>query len=155
VLSTIGGAVGCAMGAAILAVAPSLIPQGLLPATVTVSFDMRVVLFSAGAATLVGLLFGVMPAWKATDFSSAEIIGSDSRTISAGSGRLRGMLVVGEVATAVLLLFGAGLLLRTLSPGEGFDRGYRAKSVLSMLVDPLGSEYPTAESLQRFYDQVE
>src|SRR4029078_2597507 len=101
VLSTIGGAVGCAMGAAILAVAPSLIPQGLLPATVTVSFDMRVVLFSAGAATLVGVLFCVMPAWNATDFSSAEIIGSDSRTISAGSGRLRGMLVVGEVATAV------------------------------------------------------
>ena len=155
VLSTIGGAVGCAMGAAILAVAPSLIPQGLLPATVTVSFDMRVVLFSAGAATLVGLLFGVMPAWKATDFSSAEIIGSDSRTISAGSGRLRGMLVVGEVATAVLLLFGAGLLLRTLIAVEGFDRGYRAESVLSMLVDPLGSEYPSGDSLQRFYDQVD
>jgi putative ABC transport system permease protein len=155
VLSSIGGAAGCAVGAAILAVAPSLIPQGLLPATVTVSFDMRVVLFAAGAAVLVGLLFGVMPAWQATDFSSAEIIGSDSRTISAGSGRLRGLLVVGEVATAVLLLFGAGLLLRTLMAVEGFDRGYRAESVLSMLVDPLGSEYPTADSLQRFYDQVD
>ena len=155
VLSTIGGTVGCAVGAAILAVAPSLIPEGLLPATVTVSFDMRVVCFLAGAATLVGLLFGVMPAWQATDFSSAEIVGSDSRTISAGSGRLRGLLVVGEVATAVLLLFGAGLLLRTLMAVEGFDRGYRADSVLSMLVDPLGSEYPTADSLQRFYDQVD
>ena len=48
-----------------------------------------------------------------------------------------------SVATAVLLLFGAGLLLRTLMAVDGFDRGYRAESVLSMLVDPLGSKYPT------------
>ena len=75
--------------------------------------------------------------------------------MTGGGGRLRGLLVIGEVATAVLLLFGAGLLLRTLIAVEGFDRGYRAESVLSMLVDPLGSKYPTPESLQQFFDQVE
>ena len=155
VLSAIGGALGSGGGAAILRVAPSLIPQGLLPPTVTLAFDMRVVGFCAGAALLVGLLFGVMPAWKATDFSSAEVIGSDSRTTTGGGGRLRGWLVTGEVATAVLLLFGAGLLLRTLVAVEAFDRGYRAESVLSMLVDPLGSKYPTPQSLEQFYDQVE
>ena len=53
---------------------------------------------------------------------------------------------MGEVATAVLLLVGAGLLLRTLLAVEDVDRGYRAESVLTMLVDPLGSQYPTAES---------
>jgi putative ABC transport system permease protein len=114
VLSLIGGALGTGVGAAILSVAPSVIPQGLLPATVTLTFDVRVVAFCGGAAVLVGLLFGVIPAWKATDFSSAEVIGSDSRTVTGGGGRLRGLLVIGEVATAVLLLFGAGLLLRTL-----------------------------------------
>jgi putative ABC transport system permease protein len=155
VLSLIGGAMGIGVGAAILSVAPSLIPHGLLPGTVTLTFDMRVVAFCAGAALLVGLVFGVMPAWKATDFSSAEVLGSDTRTMTGGGGKLRGLLVIGEVATAVLLLFGAGLLLRTLIAVEGFDRGYRAESVLSMLVDPLGSKYPTPESLQQFYDQVE
>jgi putative ABC transport system permease protein len=60
-----------------------------------------------------------------------------------------------EVATAVLLLFGAGLLLRTLFAVQSFDRGYGAESVLSMLVDPLGSSYPTPERLQQFFDQVE
>ena len=114
VLSLIGGALGTGIGAAILSVAPSLIPEGLLPATVTLTFDMRVVAFCAAAALLVGLVFGVMPAWKATDFSSAEVIGSDTRTTTGGGGRLRGLLVIGEVATAVFLLFGAGLLLRTL-----------------------------------------
>ncbi len=155
VLSLLGGALGTAVGAAILSVAPSLIPQGLLPATVTLTFDVRVVAFCAGTALLVGLLFGVMPAWKATEFSSAAVIGADSRTTTGGGGRLRALLVIGEVATAVLLLCGAGLLLRTLLAVEGFDRGYRAESVLTMLVDPLGSKYPTDDALQQFYDQVE
>jgi putative ABC transport system permease protein len=65
------------------------------------------------------------------------------------------MLVVGEVAAAVLLLFGAGLLLRTLLALERVDRGYRADGVLSLLVDPLGSEYPTEASLVRFFADVE
>jgi len=153
-LSLLGGVLGIGVGAAILSVAPSLIPQGLLPATVTLTFDMRVVAFCAGTALVVGLLFGVLPALKATDFSSAEVMGSGSRSVTGG-GRLRGLLVIGEVAAAVLLLFGAGLLLRTLMAVDGFDRGYRAESVLSMLVDPLGSKYPTDELLQQFYDQVE
>lgn len=110
---------------------------------------------SSNPPVRVGLLFGVIPAWKATDFSSAQAIASGSRTTTGGAGRLRGLLVIGEVATAGLLLFGAGLLLRTLIAVEGFDRGYRAESVLSMLVDPLGSKYPTPESLMQFYDQVE
>ena len=155
VLSLVGGALGCGLGAAILAVAPSLIPQGLLPATVALTFDLRVVAFCAITALVVGVLFGVMPALKATSFSSSEVMASDSRTMTGGGGRLRSFLVAGEVATAVLLLFGAGLLLRTLSAVDSFDRGYRAPSVLSMLVDPLGSKYPTDVLLQQFLDQVE
>ena len=155
VLAVIGGALGTAIGAAILSVAPSLVPEGLLPASVSLTFDVRVVAFCAAAAVFVGLVFGVMPAWKATAFSTAEVIGSDTRTTTGSGGRLRGLLVMGEVAMAVFLLAGAGLLLRTLLAVEAFDRGYRAESVLSMLVDPLGSKYPTAEALQQFYDQVE
>jgi putative ABC transport system permease protein len=154
VLSLLGGAIGIGVGAAILSVAPSLIPRGLLPATVTLAFDMRVIGFCAVAALVVGLVFGVMPAWRATDFSSAQVITSDSRT-TTGGGTLRGLLVIGEVATAVLLLFGAGLLLRTLVAVDAFDRGFRAESVLSMLVDPLGSKYPNVQSLQQFFDEVE
>jgi putative ABC transport system permease protein len=82
-------------------------------------------------------------------------MGSDSRTTTGGGGRLRSLLVMGEVATAVLLLFGAGLLLRTLLAFNSFDRGFKAKSVLTMLVDPLGSKYPAPEQLQQFFDQVE
>jgi putative ABC transport system permease protein len=155
VLSLIGGGLGVAVGAAILRVAPVMIPEGLLPATVALSFDMRVVAFCVTASLLVGVLFGIAPAWHAMSFSSPEVMGSDSRTTTGGGGRLRNLFVVGEVAMSVLLLFGAGLLLRTLIAVSSYDRGYRAGSVLTMLVDPLGSAYPTPERLQQFFDQVE
>ncbi len=155
VLSLIGGGLGIAIGALILDAAPALIPQGLLPATVTLAFDLRVVAFCAAAALGIGVLFGLAPAWQATSISTASAMGEDTRTTTGGGGRLRSLLVIGEVATAVLLLFGAGLLLRTLIAVESFDRGYRAGSVLTMLVDPLGSSYPTPEKLQQFFDQVE
>lgn len=155
VLSTIGGVLGVGVGAAILTVAPSVIPQGLLPEAVTIAFDMRVVAFCAVAALLVGLLFGLAPAWQATELSPAQAIASDSRSVTGRGGRVRHLLVAGEVATAVLLLFGAGLLLRTLLAVEYVDRGYRATGVLTMMVDPLGSSYPTEASLLQFFDAVE
>jgi putative ABC transport system permease protein len=127
----------------------------LLPAAVTLSFDMRVVAFCGAAALLVGVVFGIAPAFQATAVSATEAMGADTRTTVGGGGRIRSLLVIGEVATAVLLLFGAGLLLRTLLAVQTYDRGYRADQVLTMLVDPLGSAYPPPVKQQQFYDQVE
>jgi putative ABC transport system permease protein len=155
VLAVLGGALGAFVGAAILNVAPKMIPQDLLPGSVTLSFDARVVGFCALAALLVGLLFGLAPAWQATRLSAAQVMSSSSRTATGRGGRIRGLLVVGEVATAVLLLVGAGLLLRTLLAVGQVDRGYRADSVLTMMVDPLGSQYPSPERLQQFFNAVD
>jgi putative ABC transport system permease protein len=154
-LSIVGGALGLVIGAAILQAAPSMIPEGLLPPAVSLTFDMRLVFFCFGAALIVGLLFGLVPAWRATAVPSSQALAVDSRTTIGGGGRLRNLLVAGEVATAVLLLVGAGLLLRTLLAVQTVDRGYRAESVLTMLVDPLGSRYPTRERLMQFYEAVE
>ncbi len=155
VLSALGGTLGAGIGAAILSIAPSIVPEGLLPGAVPLAFDARVVAFSAGAAILVGLLFRVVPAWQSTELSSAALMTSDTRTIAGSGGPIRALLVVSEVAAAVLLLFGAGLLLRTLMAVEGVDRGYGAERVLTMLVDPLGSRYPTRASLLQFFEDIE
>jgi hypothetical protein len=72
-----------------------------------------------------------------------------SRCTSFAASRLGSVLVVAEVATAVILLFGAGLLLRTLLAVEHVDRGYGADGALTMMVDPLGSRYPTERALVR------
>jgi putative ABC transport system permease protein len=155
VLACLGGALGAFVGAAILNVAPSMIPQDLLPGSLTLTFDARVVGFCAGAALLVGVLFGLAPAWQATSLSAAQVMSSSSRTVTGRGGAIRSLLVVGQIATAVLLLVGAGLLLRTLLAVGRVDRGYRAESVLTMMVDPLGSQYPSPERLQQFFNAVD
>lgn len=154
-LAVLGCALGLVLGAAILRMAPAVLPEGLLPGAVTLAFDRRVVVFCIVAALAVGVLFGLAPAWQATRLSPAEAIGSETRGNTGRGGRLRGLLVIGEVATAVVLLFGAGLLLRTLIALESTDRGYRAEGALTMLVDPLGDRYPTPQSLQQFFDEIE
>jgi putative ABC transport system permease protein len=154
-LSVLGGGLGLFIGSVILDVAPAVVPAGMLPATVALTFDHRVIAFCAVTALAIGVLFGLAPAWQATGISTVTAMGADTRTTAGGGGRLRNLLVIGEVATAVLLLVGAGLLLRTLIAVQSYDRGYRADSVLTMLVDPLSSSYPTPDKLQQFYDQVE
>jgi putative ABC transport system permease protein len=155
VLAAIGCALGAGVAAAILSVAPSVLPEGLLPEAVRLSFDARVVVFCAATALLVGLLFGLAPAWQASGLSTSAALTSESRSVTDRSGAVRSVLVAAEVATAVVLLIGAGLLLRTLLAVEGVDPGYRAERVLTMVVDPLGSQYPTRESLLGFFDDVE
>jgi putative ABC transport system permease protein len=154
-LAVLGCAIGLALGAAILRVAPAILPDDLLPASVHLVFDLRLVGFGIAAALLVGILFGLAPAWQATRIAPAQAIGAGTRGSSSRGGRLRSLLVIVEVATAVVLLFGAGLLLRTLLAMENADRGYRADHQLTVLVDPLSDSYPTPESLLRFFADIE
>ena len=159
VLAVCGGTLGIGVGAAILQVAPALIPAGLLPAAVTPAFDVRVVLFSLAAALVVGAMFGVVPAWQATGTSLVGVMSSESRSATTTGGRLRNLLVAGEVGTAVLLLCGAGLLLQTLLTLVSGDTGYRSASESVLTLDfsvPTGksSRYPTEEAITQFYDAV-
>jgi putative ABC transport system permease protein len=159
VLASIGGLLGLAVGAAILRAAPAVVPTGVLPSAVTLVFDARVVLFCGATAALVGVLFGLAPAWQASGTSLVQVASAESRTATSGGGRLRNLLVTGEIAAAVLLLCGAGLLLRTLITLDNVDAGNRAESVLTIRVN-LGyglptSQFPDAAALRRFFDAVE
>jgi putative ABC transport system permease protein len=157
VLAAIGGALGVGVGASILAVAPSAVPPDLVPGSIRLAFDARVMVFCAVTTLLVGVLFGVAPAWQATGISLVQALAGDSRTSTRRGGVFRQLLVVAQVATAVLLLCGAGLLLRTLLTVEAYDRGYRAdaESVLTMDFTLPESKYATPESRRGFYDDVQ
>ena len=154
-LSVIGGALGMTLGFAILAMAPSFVPAGLLPGAVPLTFDGRVLSFSALTSLFVGVAFGIAPAWQTRQFAAPHINSVNTRSITGAGGLLRNALVIAEVATAVLLLCGAGLLLRTLIAVGSVDRGYRADNALTMMVDPLGSSYPDVAALQQFFHEVE
>jgi putative ABC transport system permease protein len=159
VLAAIGGALGINLGALILRAAPALIPAGLLPAAVTPTFDVRVVLFGLAAALVVGVGFGLIPAWQATGTSLVGVMSSESRSTTGTGSRLRGLLVASEVAAAVLLLCGAGLLLQTVLTLIGGDPGYRSTGDSVLTLDfsvPTGksSRYPTETTITQFYDAV-
>ena len=159
VLAMLGGILGIGVGAAILRAAPAVIPPGLLPAAVAPAFDVRVVLFGLAAALAVGVVFGVIPAWQATGGALAGVMASESRSTTSASRRFRSLLVSGEVAAAVVLLCGAGLLLQTLLKLVGGDTGYRAPSESVLTLDfsvstGSSSRYPTPEALIQFYDAV-
>lgn len=154
-LSLVGGAIGIVIGAAIVRVAPALIPADLLPASVTLAFNLRVVAVCAGVAIGVGVLFGLAPAWQASRADAREGLTAETRSVIGHGGALRRVLVAGEVATAVLLLFGAGLLLRTLLAVGAVDRGYRASEVVTMMVDPPGSVAADDAAELRFYESLE
>jgi len=158
-LASAGGFLGMAVGAGILRVAPSLVPPGLLPTIVVLHFDARVALFCGATALAIGMLCGVAPAWQATGLSLVQALGNESRGATHGGGRLRSLFVIGEIAAAVMLLCGAGLLLRTLIAMGNIDAGYQADNVL--IVQPSidyglrTSMFGSREALSQYLDRVE
>jgi putative ABC transport system permease protein len=153
VLAVLGGLAGAAVGAAILFVAPSWVPAGFLPAAMALTFDLRVLAFCALTSLAVAFAFGFVPAWQATGRSLAQAVALDGRTTTRRGAGFRSVLATGQVAVAVLLLCGAGLLLRTLVTLEQVEAGHRARNVLTMIVSPGMGKSP--EVMRRFYDAVE
>ena len=101
------------------------------------------------------LLFGTVPAWQASNVALAEMTRAGGRGSTRRAGGLRAALVVGEVAAAVLLLSGAGLLVRTLIALNGIEPGYRAVRVLTMSVGLPLNRYGSVDRLLTFYQAAE
>jgi putative ABC transport system permease protein len=153
VLAGLGGIFGMAVGATILKAAPSIVPPGLLPQSIPLAFDQRVLVFSVATTFVIAILYGLAPAWQATGTSLVHIMSLDTPTATGGSSKLRKGLAIAEVAVAVLLLCGAGLLLRTLLTLEDVDPGNRAGELLTTAVSPGVGGRP--EAMRRFYAAIE
>jgi putative ABC transport system permease protein len=154
VLSILGGVAGLFVAGALLQVAPSIIPSALMPTGIPLAFDARIAIFCGAAALVVGILFSLASATQVVQLAAAGQNNTAGR-VTDRSSKTRELLVVAQVAIAVALLYGAGLLSRTLLALDDADPGYQADSVLSMLVDPHSRIYPTPESLLQFYGEVE
>ena len=156
VLAMLGGLVGAAFGAAIVRAAPSLIPPGLLPEAVTIGFDGRVLTFCAVAALVVAVLYGLSPAWQIARLPPVQAMTNDGRSVTGSGAGFRRTLAISQVAVAVFLLCGAGLLLRTLLALEGVDSGSRAGDMLTMIVGAGGpGPQSTPETMWRRYQDLE
>ena len=154
VLSTVGGAAGVALawvGArALLATQPA----GMLPVT-EISLDHRVWILALALTTISGLLFGMAPALFATRQSPAEALNSGGRALTGGGMRRWARhLVVAEVALAVMLTVGAGLLLRSYERLSRVPAGFEPTGVLTMTLTIPNSRYDSAAKVIGFYEAL-
>jgi predicted permease len=104
--------------------------QGYVPLALSLRPDARVVLFTAGTAVAVGLLFGLMPAWRASGQDPGAVIGRASTRIAGGLGLPGRALVAMQIALSFAILAGALLFTRSLDNVLGRDPGFRADRLL-------------------------
>ncbi len=132
-LSFIGGVVGLVLAAwGTAAVIPSLPAD--LPRAGDIGLDSTVLLFTLAAATVTGIAFGLVPGIAAWKNDLNRELRESGRGLSAQSGKFRGGLVILEVALAMVLLVGAGLMIRTLKSLGGADLGFNPANVVSFQV---------------------
>src|ERR1041384_4094009 len=116
--------------------------------------DLRVLAFTLGLSLLTGIVFGILPALRSTDLDLTPALKDTGRSSSAiGRSWLSKSLVVVQVSVSVLLLIGAGLLIRTLRNLEHVDTGFNPNNVLLFDVDPSLLGYKK-EKLATLYQQA-
>ena len=132
------------------------LPVNSLAPSIAIGINIRVLLFAVGIALLTTLLCGLAPAIHAVRGALQAHLSGTGRGMSAGSrhGRLRSALVVGEVALSVLLLAGAGLLMRSLLALQHVDLGFNPSNVLYASLAMPDQRYSTAGEKNVFLRQV-
>lgn len=131
VLALAGGAAGIAMGAAGIRLLLAL-SAGQLPRGTNVHLDGTVLLFALALSILTGLLFGLLPAVRASKTVLAGTLREAGRSVAGGAQRLRSALVIAEVALAVVLVVGAGLMTRSFVQLLKVDPGFRPDHLLAV-----------------------
>ncbi len=127
-----------------------------LPAVFAVSLDGWVLFFTLAVSLVTGLLFGIVPALRTAKLDLRETLNESSRGSTAGPGhhRIRGALVAGEIAMAMLLLVGAGLLLRSFSRLQDIPPGFQADHLLVADLPLSLTAYAKPEQRFQFFDRI-
>jgi predicted permease len=155
VLSIAGGLAGLAFAGACIRIGISLLPE-TLPRIHEISLDWPVIAFTLGLAVLTGLVCGLAPAFAAIRTSVNDTLKEGGRTGTPGSGhgRLRSILVVAEIAVALVLLTASGLLLRSFEKMRQVDPGFRVDHTLTAYYDLPQKRYATQPAIDNFIDTL-
>ena len=144
-LSGTGGALGIALG---------YWTKKLLPFGQNTSIDGQVLAFVAGISMLTGLLFGLIPAVRATQVDLSSAMKENSRSVAASRTWLSKGLLVTQVAVSVVLLIGAGLFVRTLQNLRSVDVGFNPGNILMFRINPALNRY-SADRTAQLYQRVQ
>jgi len=154
-LSAGGGAAGLILAAWLVTALARIIPASV-PRAATISIDWRVTAFTLAVSVIAGIMFGVMPALAAARIAESARLKSASRqaTSARSSARLRGLLVVSEVALSLMLLVGGTLLIRSLIALRAVDPGFDVQHVLTARLTLPMTAYPDGASIRGFFQRA-
>ncbi|MGH9722604.1 MAG: ABC transporter permease, partial [Bryobacteraceae bacterium] len=153
----LGGAVlGCLFSYGGIKALVTLIPDGLIPREAQIQLNVPVLLFTLGAASLTALLFGLAPALQAARRDVVDPLKDSGKGISGGfrRGKLRNTLVVIEIALSLVLLAGAGLLMRSFIKLQTVDLGLNPDNILVARLPLPRGQYKDAASKHQFFRQL-
>lgn len=127
----------------------------LLPSVTALRIDASVFLFALFATLLTSLVFGFIPLWKTIRGNAVESLAETGRVTSTTSrSRIRQSLAVAEIAVAIVLMSGAGLLLRTFWNLQNADTGFRSERLLTANISLAGSPFAAAEKQSQFVEDL-
>jgi putative ABC transport system permease protein len=151
-LSVLGGALGVLFAVAATKAIVALMPQFYVPNEARITMNVPVLLFAMAVSVLTGILFGLAPALQSSRPDLTEALKDSGRGsgVSAGSGRTRSLLVVTEVALAVILLAGASLTIRSFVALHQVDVGFQPDRVLMVGLPLVPQRYTTLEQRNSF-----
>jgi predicted permease len=155
VLSLAGGAVGVLLSIALTRGLLALLPVGGAPLLVQPAPDIRVLTFTLAITLVTGLVFGLLPSWRASKPDTWSTLKDTVGAVAGGSSSLflRKGLVAAQVALSFLLLFGAGLFVRSLQNLHGTDTGIQLDNLVTFQLSPALSGYDDERSFN-FYQQL-
>jgi putative ABC transport system permease protein len=154
-LAIVGGALGLLLAIWSLDLLVSLKPANL-PRLAEINVNRTVFLFTAAVSVLTGVLFGLAPAWHVSKTDLNEGLKESGRGGSHAPRRqrMRALLVISEVALSLVLLIGAGLMIRSFSRLLAVDPGFKTDHVLTAFVSLPVAKYPKREQQVGFYDRL-
>jgi putative ABC transport system permease protein len=154
-ISVAGGAVGLVIAWWGTSLLIALKPENL-PRLQEIDVDLRVFSFTLGVSILTGLIFGLLPAWTSSRPALSNSLKEGGRGASAGRAQqvARSALVAGELAIALVLLVGAGLLVKTFWKLRNVEPGFNPDHLLTMRVELPESRYKEVDSQTRFRMQA-
>ena len=135
VLALIGGALGLLLAKWGTAAAIAAVPRSL-PRADEIGIDTRVLLFTLSISAITGIVFGLVPALRSSRTNIGETLKDGGRAVSGHGSRIQAIFVIGEMAMALVLLVGAGLMFRTLVRLWGLDPGFNPHNVIHLGVTP-------------------
>src|SRR5438094_7067124 len=152
-LALAAGAVGVVLSAsglnALLAVWPRALPRAT-----EIGLDGPVLAFGLGLAVLTGVVFGILPAWRASAPGIEQSLREDAPGAIGGRRRLQNVLVVGEVTLALVLLVGAGLLVRSIIRLTNVNPGFDTRDVLAARIRLTPARFPSGAQQKLFFEDM-